>query len=146
MDQSKKRRVAASDATDLNEYPPEELRFEDDRPPPRAGDPLPRATAARELTPRRVREAGLTGGSAGHATADDASPETLLDEDHGRAADQKLRRVDGSEIGGGFGKDEAELAREKPDRGRARGDGSPSRGPGRMHSRNRPSQHSHREH
>lgn len=103
----------------------EELSFEDDERPRRIGDERPEAEEQEEFPPKRVREAGLTGASTSdhHATADDLSVETLLDEDgalsphergHGTPTDQKLRIVDEDEIGGGSGLDEAELARLDP--------------------------------
>jgi hypothetical protein len=105
-----------------------ELDFDDDdRVPPRSGDPL--TDDERELLSRkRERTAGLSGGEvADHGnsiTDDDLSPETLLDEEEDYEvytelvpADQELSVVDAAEIGGGSGKDEAELAREEnPDR------------------------------
>lgn len=95
-----------------------ELNFDDeDTPPPRIGDiRVARGEIDPEISPRRVRQAGRTGGEVnGGSTADDLTPETLLDdyEDVGRPTDKKLRIVDGEEIGGGFGKDEAELANEQ---------------------------------
>ncbi|MDB6060822.1 MAG: hypothetical protein JWM78_925 [Verrucomicrobiaceae bacterium] len=95
-----------------------ELDFDDDDiPPPRIGDPrLAKGEIDTEISARRVREAGFTGGETTHdITADDLSPETLLDEDYQLAnpADKKLRVVDADEIGGGNGKDEAELANEQ---------------------------------
>jgi hypothetical protein len=99
-----------------------ELSFDDDAtPPPRTGDPriLP-GEADPEISPRRVREAGMTGGETGNSvTDDDLSPETLFDEEHVLAnpADKSARVVGAEEIGGGTGLDEAELAQaEHPDR------------------------------
>ncbi len=77
--------------------------------------PFPRA---------RVAELGRSGGetSDGHVTADDLSPETLLDDDASRSPavharrepqDVQLRRK-ASEVGLGTGMDEAELANQKP--------------------------------
>lgn len=97
-----------------------ELDFEDG-PAPRAGDPL-LAAEREELTPERVRTAGMSSGEAlgPLATDDDLSPETLFHEEEDyelygpeRPTDQTLQVVDASRIGGGFGKDEAELAREE---------------------------------
>lgn len=91
----------------------------------RVGDLLPEEEREQRFPPDRVREAGLTAGSvADHQpTADDLSPETLLDESGARSprepgagqpADQDLRTVRAGEIGGGGGLDEAELARVDP--------------------------------
>ena len=97
-----------------------ELDFEEG-PAPRIGDPLP-AAEREELTPERVQTAGMSSGEAlgPVATDDDLSPETLLHEEENydlyrpeRPADQTLEVVDASRIGGGSGKDEAELAREE---------------------------------
>lgn len=89
------------------------------------GDPLPEGEQEQRFSAERVREAGMTAGSvADHQpTADDLSPETLLDESgahspheagNGQPADSDLRVVDAAEIGGGRGLDEAELARVDP--------------------------------
>lgn len=89
------------------------------------GDTLPDGEQEQRFSPERVREAGLTAGSvADHQpTADDLSPETLIDESgarspreagDGEAADNDLRVVGADEIGGGSGLDEAELARIQP--------------------------------
>lgn len=97
----------------------------------RVGDERPAADLAREFPPRRVAESGMTGGEAlsdslheDNVTYDDLSPDTLLDETgardrhepggNGGPADKTLRRVEASEIGGGTGLDEAELARSAP--------------------------------
>lgn len=95
-----------------------ELNFDDEGIPPRSGDPrVARGERDPEISARRVRQAGRTGGEVmgGGSTADDLTPETLLDEyeDIGRPTDKKLRVVDADEIGGGVGKDEAELANEQ---------------------------------
>lgn len=104
----------------------EEISFEDEESG-RIGDERSREEASREFPPERVRAAGLTGGEAQplgqDITSDDMSPETLLDEEGAEApsayasedekpADKSLRIVEGAEIGGGSGKDEAELAQE----------------------------------
>jgi hypothetical protein len=109
---------------------PQELSFEDDdyTRGGRIGDRESDRVIADEYPSRRTAEAGLTGASlpGRDLTADDLSPETLLDEDSAtgrfaddpsqRPADQQLRAVDADEIGGGTGLDEAELARlENPD-------------------------------
>lgn len=74
----------------------------------------------------RVREAGMTAGETAHPernTADDAAPDTLLDDEGGtnpadqrgpRAADTALSVVDASAIGAGGGRDEAEDAQVHP--------------------------------
>ncbi len=90
----------------------------------------------------RVRRAGLTAAETpkpDRPTDDDASPETLIPEDKPDPIDQQLRVTDKSEIGEGFGKDEAELAEEDPvGRSSQRQRPPPgSRGPARVHSRNR---------
>jgi len=104
----------------------EELSFEEEEAS-RFGDERPRVDAEQDFPPRRVRAAGMTGGEAQplgqEITADDMSPETLLDEEGAeppsahadeddKPADKRLRVVPGSEIGGGRGKDEAELAQD----------------------------------
>ena len=66
-----------------------ELDFNDDRIPPRAGDPVSWDDMD-SLSRRRGQQGGLTGAAVPDAlTADDLSPETLLDEDGG---DSILRR------------------------------------------------------
>ncbi|MDH0301735.1 MULTISPECIES: phosphotransferase system, HPr-related protein [unclassified Pseudomonas] len=97
----------------------------------RIGDERPAREVAQDYPPRRVAESGMTGGEAlsdslheDNVTLDDLSPDTLFDETGARdpqepgmddgPADQSLRRVDAREIGGGFGLDEAELARSAP--------------------------------
>ncbi|HEN8800209.1 TPA: phosphotransferase system, HPr-related protein [Pseudomonas putida] len=96
----------------------------------RVGDERPAADVAQEFSPRRVAQSGMTGGEAlsdslheDNVTYDDLSPDTLLDETgardphepgQGGPADEALREVDADEIGGGFGLDEAELARSAP--------------------------------
>lgn len=98
-----------------------ELSF-DEGPAPRFGELLPAAELKEELPPERVRTAGMSSGEAlgPLATDDDLSPETLFHEEEDyelygpeRPTDQTLQVVDASHIGGGFGKDEAELAREE---------------------------------
>jgi hypothetical protein len=110
-----------------------ELDFDDrnDEREGREGDERPAREADQEFPPQRVAEAGMTGGEAlsdslheDNVTYDDMSPDTLLDETGARdpyeagdgegPADQSLRRVGAGEIGGGFGLDEAELARSAP--------------------------------
>jgi hypothetical protein len=103
----------------------EELNFEEVNPP-RSGDPLHPAELADELPTRRERDAGLAGGELAAQekrnsdnTDDDLTPETLYDEEDAYElyseppADKQMRVARASEIGGGFGKDEAELARQE---------------------------------
>ncbi|CAK15552.1 conserved hypothetical protein [Pseudomonas entomophila L48] len=97
----------------------------------RVGDERPARELAQDYPPRRVAESGMTGGEAlsdslheDNVTLDDLSPDTLFDETGARdphepgtgsgPADQTLREVQAHEIGGGFGLDEAELARSAP--------------------------------
>lgn len=96
----------------------------------RTGERLSDEQLRDRFPPQRVREAGMTGGEAlgsdvheDGITQDDLSPETLYDETgarspneraHGRAADESLTVVEGSQIGGGYGLDEAELAQILP--------------------------------
>ncbi|MDR6711533.1 hypothetical protein J2W83_001127 [Pseudomonas hunanensis] len=110
-----------------------ELDFSDrnDERQGRVGDERSAREVNEEFPPRRVAESGMSGGEAlsdslheDNVTMDDLSPDTLYDESgardphepggEGGPADQELRRVDASEIGGGFGLDEAELARSAP--------------------------------
>ncbi len=102
----------------------EELSFDDDTAiPPRTGDPrVDAGSADPEISPRRAREAGRTGGELNRSISDDdLGPETLYDEEHVLAspADKAVRVVDEDEIGGGRGLDEAELAQAgiPPDNG-----------------------------
>ena len=109
----------------VNEEPPRELDFnKGDERSGRVGDLRSERDYRSEFPDERVRKAGMTGGEnpGGEVTADDLAPETLLDEDRshtpdaeeGRAAiDSVLRDAAESEIGEGYGKDEAELAREE---------------------------------
>lgn len=100
----------------------------------RIGDERSADEVAREFPPEREAQAGMSGGEAlsesvheDNVTLDDLSPETLIDESGAyspgergevRPADKELSVVDGSEIGGGIGLDEAELARSAPLDGR----------------------------
>jgi len=119
-----RRRAGASTRTD---EPTRALAFEagDDRSG-RGGDRRSFEEQQAQYPARRVREAGLTGGETpqrGRVTADDATPETLLD-DAGtqnpadvrgpRPADSMLSVVDASAIGAGGGRDEAEDAQVDP--------------------------------
>ncbi|WP_085715991.1 serine kinase/phosphatase [Pseudomonas sp. B28(2017)] len=102
-----------------------ELNFDDEEPGARIGDELPDEEREQLMPRRRVREAGLTGASTDdhQPTDDDLSPETLIREDGARdaheagsdnRADWDLSIVDKDDIGGGYGLDEAELARRDP--------------------------------
>ncbi|HEY3698585.1 MAG TPA: hypothetical protein VGK97_04580 [Spongiibacteraceae bacterium] len=95
----------------------EELSFEDESPPPRAGDPrIEPGRRDPEISAERAHHAGMTAGELNlDVTSDDLSPETLFDEDavdndEFVVADKDLSIVDENEIGGGNGLDEAELA------------------------------------
>jgi hypothetical protein len=107
---------------EVNEEPGRELDFDKgDTRSGRAGDLLS-DTQVREQYPKaREREAGMSVGEnpEGELTANDLSPETLLDEDRSHTPSARRRRagvdtvlsdVDESQIGEGHGKDEAELA------------------------------------
>jgi hypothetical protein len=110
---------------ELNETPNGELDFEDgDERVGRAGDERPFDDMSEEFPSKRVRQAGLTSGETPELeiTADDLSPETLLNEENPdgedgfggeSAADVDLSEVDESGVGFGYGKDEAELALEE---------------------------------
>src|ERR1051325_10817042 len=111
-----------NDPSRVNEEPEGELQFEKDERAARIGDPMPKRELRKKLPKRREREAGLTEAATGHPTADDAAPETLIDEGQPHAIDKEMTTVDEAEIGEGHGKDEAELAEEDPvGRSRARG-------------------------
>lgn len=99
---------------------PPDLDFEADTDAPRS-----RAESSRRFPRERVAEAGRTGGELPDrdVTADDLSPETLLDDDPSRtpsarrgrdAADGQLDVVSEADIGAGTGRDEAELAQAEP--------------------------------
>lgn len=103
-----------------------ELDFErGDERSGRVGDPRPPDQLREEFPARRVREAGMTGGETpdGEVTADDLTPETLLDSEPSRtphadggrrSADSAMNVVDAARIGAGAGLDEAELAERDP--------------------------------
>lgn len=87
--------------------------------------PFTQETRPVSPSPRRVREVGLTGGETperDRVTADDAAPQTLIDEGGGtdpaeplpRAADAEMTIVDASAAGLGGGTDEAEDAIDDP--------------------------------
>lgn len=124
-DKSRTRRDSAQRVR-VNEDPPRRLALDEGlERGGRIGDPRSRAHRDREFPPARGREAGRSGGEIvdGDITADDAAPETLLDDersatpsDRGRREplDTVLRGRDPATIGGGRGKDEAELAGDAP--------------------------------
>lgn len=103
-----------------------QLDFNDDEPPTRAGESVPEDDILRAESRTRVREAGLTGGATpgDDRTADDLTPDNLVNEDGARspaeaggasgAADERLSRKRENQIGAGDGLDEAELARAHP--------------------------------
>ena len=102
-----------------------ELDFDEDAPSGRIGDLIPENELAHDIPEKRVREAGMTGASTSdhHSTDDDLSPDTMIDEDGARSAqedgddypaDWDLSIVDENDIGGGDGLDEAELGRVDP--------------------------------
>lgn len=109
-----------------------ELDFSDrnDERQGRAGDARPDREVDEEFPRERVERSGMSGGETltesqheDNVNYDDLSPDTLYDQTGARdaferggdgPADQELRRVDGAEIGGGLGLDEAELARSAP--------------------------------
>ncbi|HUP92685.1 MAG TPA: hypothetical protein VM074_10595 [Solimonas sp.] len=104
---------------------PRALSFEDDPRPIRTGDLLSPEEVREKLPPTRGRLAGRTGGevNTGRPTADDLSPETLLDDDPSQEPSALRRRVpadsrlgirEASMIGAGLGPDEAEAARRDP--------------------------------
>jgi hypothetical protein len=107
---------------------PEELDFErGDERTGRIGDPRPEKEIREEFPGRRTREAGMTGGETpdrdGEVTADDLSPETLLDSEPSRTphstrarkpSDTAMRTVGVEGVGVGGGLDEAEMAERSP--------------------------------
>ncbi len=94
---------------------PRPLEFERDGEAPGSAEPFPAA---------RVAELGRSGGETadGHVTADDLSPETLLDDDPSRSPAVQGRRApqdtqlsrSTSTAGMGSGLDEAEWAERSP--------------------------------
>lgn len=108
-----------------DEGDPERLRFDrGDERGGRTGDLRARVASNEEFPPERVRQAGHTGGERADTdvTADDLSPETLLDSDASRtpsarqgriAADRELSITD-QPLGLGGGRDEAEAAERQP--------------------------------
>lgn len=105
--------------TPRDDRAPPALSFDDDR------EETATDRAARTTFPAaRVAELGRSGGETpdGHVTADDLSPETLLDDDPSRSPAIRARRVpldrqlrrDDATAGMGSGPDEAELAERDP--------------------------------
>lgn len=105
-----------------------ELDFHE-HPEGRIGDERPREDVRDQFPPERAEDMGMSGGESlregeyeDNVSQDDLSPETLLDEGteseldprDGSPADGDLRVVEATEIGGGTGLDEAELARSNP--------------------------------
>ena len=104
------------------------LDFSDDEDSLGTGEPTLQPTARPSSNPED--EIGLTGaatlGESEHEdndSLDDLSPDTLIDDSGARsplerggdgALDEELSVVEESEVGGGFGLDEAELARSAP--------------------------------
>ena len=104
------------------------LDFSDDDDSLGMGEPSLRQSA--RPTSSAENEIGLTGaatlGESEHednVSLDDLSPDTLIDDSGARsplerggdgANDEELSVVDESQVGGGFGLDEAELARSAP--------------------------------
>ncbi|MDH1866693.1 hypothetical protein N5D83_07680 [Pseudomonas chengduensis] len=104
------------------------LDFSDEEDSLGTGDPALQSTARPSSNPED--EIGLTGaatlGESEHednVNLDDLSPDTLIDESGARsplerggdgANDEELSVVDETQVGGGFGLDEAELARSAP--------------------------------
>lgn len=119
-----------STRTRLNEEPAGELEFGVENQSGRIGDPRGKNKTRAEFPPSRIREAGRTGGEIDggprnehDVTADDMSPETLLDENRSRSpsaragrqpTDTGLRTVGAADIGPGGGLDEQELADTEP--------------------------------
>ncbi|UVM39621.1 serine kinase/phosphatase [Pseudomonas sp. B21-017] len=101
-----------------------ELDFDEEEPGTRIGDLIPERELAQKIPDQHARKAGMTGATNDNdVTDDDLSPETLIREDGARdaheagedgQADWDLSIVDGDDIGGGDGLDEAELARQDP--------------------------------
>lgn len=114
-----------STAERIDEQP---LDFSDDEDSLGTGEPTLQPTARQSSNPED--EIGLTGaatlGESEHednVSLDDLSPDTLIDDSGARsplerggdgALDEELSVVEESEVGGGFGLDEAELARSAP--------------------------------
>jgi hypothetical protein len=123
---SRPSRRTAGQATSTQQGTPAALDFQRDERSSRIGDALPIQQQREEFPRQRVREAGKTAGETTRPqrnTADDAAPDTLLDDEGGQTpadqrgpmpADTALSVVDQSAIGAGGGSDEAEDARRHP--------------------------------
>lgn len=114
-----------STAERIDEQP---LDFSDDEDSLGTGEPTLQPAARPSSNPED--EIGLTGaatlGESEHednVSLDDLSPDTLIDDSGARsplerggdgALDEELSVVDQNDVGGGFGLDEAELARSAP--------------------------------
>lgn len=97
----------------LNEEPQSRLDFsKGDERGGHIGDPA----RGPEIPPRRVREAGRSGGEIqdGDVDADDLSPEMLIDEPGPNASDRELQRRNARQLGLKSGPDEAEMADRDP--------------------------------
>lgn len=110
------------------EVPEDALDFTADEESLTAGDPSLQQAERPPLDPQD--QPGLTGAATQSESAhednvslDDLSPDTLFDESGARSpleqggngpADEELRSVEETEIGGGSGLDEAELGRSAP--------------------------------
>lgn len=105
-----------------------ELDF-DEHAKGRIGDERLAREVSDEFPSERAADMGMSDGEAlregeyeDNVSLDDLSPETLIDEgteseldpSDASPADRKLRIVEGEDIGGGMGLDEAELARLSP--------------------------------
>lgn len=104
---------------------PQRLRFDrGDERGGRTGDLRARVASNEEFPPERVRQAGRTGGETidSDVTADDLSPETLLDSEasrspsarEGRTASDRDLNIIEEPLGLGGGLDEAEDAERDP--------------------------------
>lgn len=114
----------------------DELNFSDDEPTPSFNDLETEAEQDRDQILSEASDPGLTGAATPgrEPTNDDMSPETLIHEDGARSphepggntpTDKQFSTVNESEIGGGGGLDEAEMARAKPLDGK-QWDGNPN--------------------
>lgn len=125
IDQQKQDQQIQTQSLDDNNRPAEvdELDFEEEERPSRAGDTPEPADVQYYRAAERAREAGLTGAAApdDDSTRDDLTPENLIAEDGARSpkepgGDQPVEwdLTEKYDIGGGHGFDEAELARRDP--------------------------------
>lgn len=110
---------------DDNNRPAEidELDFEKEERPSRAGDTPEPADVQHYRAAERAREAGLSGAAApdDDSTNDDLTPENLIAEDGARSPREpggeepaEWDLTEKYDVGGGHGFDEAELARRDP--------------------------------